>query len=342
MKKIGLMGCGHVAMYAHLPTIQNTPGLELVSVYDPNPAALEQAQNTFNIPHAFTHEDAFFESDIDAVVVTSPAPCHQENVDQAARHGKHVLCEKPLAMTDAQAEQMIETMERAGLMLFTGFCYRFSPSALKIKELVDQGAIGDVRSLRLIYIWNLHGRYEWTPGGERIDSPRRIGRMLEGGPMVDCGVHQIDLARWWLGSEVVRHQAAGAWVEAFKAPDHMYLHLDHESGAHSLVEMSFSYCHTAAEPISHFSYHLIGTDGLIRYDRDGWHLETRTANGTSYFEGHDEKNFGGMYHAFAHALETGDRGALPSGQDGLIATRIARQATEEVIAARLEPAAAPF
>jgi hypothetical protein len=57
--------------------------------------------------------------------------------------------------------------------------------------------------------------------------------------------------------------------------------------------MSFSYCHTVREPINHFSYHLIGTHGLIRYDRDGWHFELRSGCGTDYFPGADEKNFAG-------------------------------------------------
>ncbi len=329
------MGCGMIARYAHLPCIKNTCGLELAAIYDPNPEHLRAAQEQFHVPQAFTDEAAFFASGLDAVVVTSPAPFHLHNVREAARHGLHVLCEKPLAMNDADIQQMIDLMADAKLMLFTGFCYRFSPVSMQIREMVRQGVIGEVRSQRLIYIWNLHGRYETTWTGERIESPRRVGRMLEGGPMVDCGVHQIDLARWWTGSEVVRQQAAGAWVENYEAPDHMYLHLDHESGAHTMVEMSFSYSHTASEPINHFSYHIIGTDGVIRYDRDGWHFEVRTPHGTTFYPGHDEKNFGGMYYAFAEALETGFTGDMPTGYDGLVATRIARQATESVIANRL-------
>ena len=152
--------------------------------------------------------------------------------------------------------------------------------------------------------------------------------------MVDCGVHQIDLARWWLGSEVAHYQAAGAWVEDYRSPDHMWLHLDHDSGAHTMAEMSFSYGHTARDPLTHFSYHLIGTEGMIRYDRDGWLFELRTKHGTHHLPGASEKNFEGMHAAFAHALETGERGALPTGQDGLRATQIARQATELAIAQR--------
>ena len=153
--------------------------------------------------------------------------------------------------------------------------------------------------------------------------------------MVDCGVHQIDLARWWTGSEIVHQTASAAWVdEEWEAPDHMWLHLDHANGIHTAVEMSFSYTHTAKEPLSHFSYHLIGTEGIIRYDRDHWHFELRTKHGTFYLPGASEKNFHGMYAQWRDALEAGNSGGLPTARDGLVVTRIARTATDNVIADR--------
>ncbi len=332
MKKIGLMGCGMIAEYGHLPAILATQGLEAWAVYDPDPEHAYGLQHKFGIPHGYTISSMFFESGIDAVVVASAAPAHLSNVQEAARYGLPVLCEKPLAMTDDDAASMIQTMDDAGLMLAAGFCYRYSGVAQNIKKLVETGAVGEVRTLRLVYIWNLHGRDRVTSAGDIITNPYFHGRMIEGGPMVDCGVHQIDLARWWLGSEVTRYQAMGSWVEDYAAPDHMWLHLDHESRAHTMVEMSFTYGHTARDPRSHFSYHLIGTEGVIRYDRDGWVFEVRTKHGTHRLPGSSEKNFEGLYAAWARALETGDRADLPTGFDGLRATQIAREATEDVIA----------
>jgi predicted dehydrogenase len=222
-------------------------------------------------------------------------------------------------------------------MLFTSFVYRFSPVALEIRRLIQTGGIGRVASLRLIYNWNCHGKYEIDGDGKRIIQKRREDRMLEGGPMIDCGVHQIDLARWWLGSEVVRQHAHAAWADEYEAPDHVYLHLDHANGVHTMVEMSYSYCHTAAEPINHFEYEIIGTDGLIRYNREAQLFELRNRDGTRELPWDHEKNFAGTYAAFAHALQTGQPGDLPTGTDGLIATRIARLATEQAILERSRP-----
>jgi len=133
----------------------------------------------------------------------------------------------------------------------------------------------------------------------------------------------------------VRQMSTAAWVDAeYEAPDHVWLHMDHECGAHSHIEMSFSYTHTARDAMSVFTYELIGTEGLIRYDRDGWRFEMRNGNGTHYMPGASEKNFHGMYETWRAALESGDFSAMPSARDGLRITRIAYQATEAAIAAR--------
>lgn len=338
--KIGVMGCGTVADYGHLPAIKQVDALELAALFDPNTDRLHAAQKKFGVPQAFTGSEKFFASGIDAVVVASPAGAHLQNVLDAARHGKHVLCEKPLALTEADSQKMIDAMRDARLMFFTAFVYRFSPCALEIKRLIGEGAIGRARSLRLVYIWNCHGKFEKSPSGNRVIQKRREDRMLEGGPMMDCGVHQIDLARWWLGSEVVHQHAHAAWADDYEAPDHVYLHLDHANGAHAMVEMSYSYGHMAAQPVSHFCYEIIGADGIIRYDREAKVFELRDQNGTRTLPWDHEKNFAGTYAAFARALQTGHPGDLATGTDGLIATRIARTATEQAIAERVERQAA--
>lgn len=334
MLKIGVLGCGMIAEWGHFPAIQQTPGLVLESIYDTRWELTLEMQKRFHAKHAYPTEEEFWNSDFDAVAICTPAPLHLEHVTKAAKYGKHILCEKPLAMTEAEIEQMIKVTEEAEVKLYTGFTYRFSPSALEIHHLVRNGDIGEVRSLRLVYLWNLHGKWQFDPSGKMIPSRLRVGRMEEGGPMVDCGVHQIDLARWWLGSEVNCFRGTGVWVEDFEAPDHMYLHMGHESGAHTMVEMSFSYNATSKEPRSHFQYELIGTDGVIRYNREEHNFVIRNSHGTRHLTWHPEKNFRGMYQELQHAITQNDGRNMPSAQDGLAATRIARTATEQAMQMR--------
>lgn len=332
--RVGLMGCGTVADYGHIPAIQATPGLTLQALFDPCAGAADRLRAKYAVPEAHTDLDAFFGSGLDAVSITSPAPCHKQNVLAAARHGLPAICEKPLAMDGREARAMIAAMDRAGASLYTAFCYRFSPCALRIRELVRAKAIGEVRSLRLIYNWGCHGKYETDATGRRVIQERRAGRMREGGPMVDCGTHQIDLARFWLDSEVVAFDGHGAWVDEYEAPDHLWLHMDHACGAHTVVEISYSYHHTAKQARSEFVYELIGTEGVIRYDRGARQFTMETGAGTQTFDFHEEKSFEGLYAAWARALETGQSDLLTGAAEGMRVTEIARKATNAAIKSR--------
>ncbi len=332
--RIGLMGCGAVADYGHIPAIRKTESLELHAVYDPDESALARVRKEHGVPHVYSDEHRFFTSGIEGVSITSPAPCHGRNVLDAARHGLPVLCEKPLAMDSDEAFGMIRAMRQANATLHTAFCYRFSPCALTIRELVQTKAIGDVRSLRLIYNWDMHGKYSLNEGGQPVLQRRREGRMLEGGPMVDCGTHQIDLAMFWLESEVIAFSSNGAWVDDYEAPDHLWLHMDHANGAHSMIEMSYSYHHTAKHRRSEFVYELIGTEGVIRYDRNAEVFRMENVSGTTEFPFCHEKGFSGMYAEWGNALRTGRSTLLTSAEDGLKAIAIARQATDAAIQSR--------
>ena len=101
-----------------------------------------------------------------------------------------------------------------------------------------------------------------------------------------------------------------------------------------MVEMSFSYNATAKEPRSNFQYELIGTDGIIRYNREEHNFELRNSKGTRHLPWYPEKNFTGMYHEFLHALSKGEDRNMPSARDGLAATCVARAATNQAIAER--------
>lgn len=337
MYKVGIMGCGIVATFRHIPAIMETDGLELAAVFDPKPEKLKKIQEKFNFPaeKCFTDMEEFMQAEMDIVSITSPASYHKENCLCAAKYGHPVLCEKPLALTEEEAQEMIEGMEKANLNLWVGLVCRFSPVARKIHDLITENAIGEVRSMRLIFNGNCHGKYRNDDEtGEYGINQRREGRMVEGGPMIDCGTHQIDLARWWLGSEITNYNGFGAWVDEYEAPDHTWLHMDHENGAHTMVEISFSYCHTSAEARSEFVYELIGTEGVIRYDRSTQLVIVHGKEEVVEIPHEDDLGFNGMYEELVNALKTGKSDMLANAEDGLIATRISRNSTNEAIAKR--------
>jgi hypothetical protein len=309
MYRVGVIGCGMIAELGHLPAIEQVPGIELYALFDLDFGRAKQLQRRFGVPHAYPTEEDFYGSNIDAVVVCTPAHVHHRNVLDAARAGKHVLCEKPLGVTEEEMLEMDEVMRGAGLQLFTGFNYRFSQSAVHIRRLVREHGIGEVRLLRLIYNWHLHGKWHWDEDGRRVDAPLRVGRMREGGPMVDCGVHQIDLARWWLDSEVRWQRGLGVWIDDYEAPDQLPLRAHRHRWRHPLQPGGA----------------LLRDAELLRYP------PPPLASGEELRRDLPE---------LVRALDTGAPGDMPTAHDGLMASRIAWAATNQAIRDRDQPSRA--
>lgn len=328
--RIALVGYGEVARYGHVPAILEHPKLQLTAVVDVSPERLSGGSLPPDVQRYQSLEEV---GDVDALVVTSPAGAHAEATVWAAEHGVPVLCEKPLAVDEATSVAMVEQMEAADVPLWVGFTYRFSSVARTIRDLVARGAVGEVRALRMVYLWDLHGAFADRDTRSGVNE-RRLGRMLEGGPLVDCGVHQIDLARWWLGSELEVEHAGGIWFDdlpGVEAPEHVIAQLS-GGGARVLVEISVAYGHRAVTSPKTFGYEVIGTEGVIRYRREERDFVLVDGEGTHDLGWAHEKSFAGMYEELATALR-GAEHALPSGRDGLAATRIALDATARTLEA---------
>lgn len=344
MINIGLMGCGTVAGYGHLPAIRETAGLVLHALYDPSEKQVRAAGEKFGVPRerCFVDQGSFLNAGLRAVTVTSPAPHHCANVLAAAERKLHVLCEKPLAESDEDMIRMIDAMKRADRQLVVGYIYRFSPMALKVREIIRNGEIGQLRSIRLIYLWDCHGKYAREGNRSAIPSPtpdamgrhlnlRRDRFMQEGGPMIDCGVHEIDLAPFWAGAPIEKFSSHGTRIDdVYPTPDHICIHATHANGVHSMMEASFSYTHTAKHPQVHYRFEAIGTDGVVCFNYDKREFFLANSTGTTHFEFTSEKSFGGMYAQFRQLIDTGDRGTFATGEDALIASKIARLATYRV------------
>ncbi|MBS1719517.1 MAG: Gfo/Idh/MocA family oxidoreductase [Armatimonadetes bacterium] len=330
--KVGLVGAGDVAHFGHVPALLQA-GFGFAGVFDPDAVRRERTATDIGCP-GFETLEGLLDAKSDVLVIASPPAAHEAAVLAAAERKIPVLCEKPLADSVEAGGRMIRAMAEAKTLLMVGFVYRFSPVAMQIRDWVKEGIVGKVHALRLIYDWDLHGEWFESSPGVWERSPRWVGRMLEGGPLVDCGVHQIDLARWWLGTELTLESAAGGWVSTFDAPDHVYGHFRGADGSLTSVETSFTFGHTSKDVAPIFTYDLVGDGGILHYNRNGYVLEARTGQGTVRRPGASEKNFEGMARALWRAIETGEQGDLATGQDGLAATQLAIAATEAAIRQR--------
>jgi 1,5-anhydro-D-fructose reductase (1,5-anhydro-D-mannitol-forming) len=161
----------------------------------------EASAREFNIPHAFSSvEDLCQSAEVGAVLVTSPNSCHLADVLMALKNGKHVLCEKPLAMDARECRQMVEAAQKAGLLLGVAQVFRFNDSVTHIRKRIASGEIGKpvfARSEFSFLATNEHPRkwlYDRSVAG--------------GGPIFDIGVHCIDTLRYVLQDEVVNVSAS--------------------------------------------------------------------------------------------------------------------------------------
>lgn len=136
-------------------------------------------------------QDVVENEDIDIVVVCTPPNLHEEMSVAAMVAGKHVLCEKPLTRTEAEAESMVATAKGTGMVLKCGFNHRCHPAVLKAHEWVDAGAIGEINFMRCTY--GIGGR----PGYE--EEWRADPSIVGGGQLMEQGIHGLDLFRWFLG-----------------------------------------------------------------------------------------------------------------------------------------------
>ncbi|MBS1252883.1 MAG: Myo-inositol 2-dehydrogenase [Anaerolineales bacterium] len=159
--------------------------------------AAEQLAADLEIPLVSSHHRVILEDDrIDAVVVCSSTDTHAQMIEEAAEAGKHIFCEKPIALDLAKIDRALEAVEEAGVKLQVGFNRRFDPSFRRVRELVAQGEIGTPHILRVT------SRDPEPPPIEYVK--------VSGGIFVDMTIHDFDMARYLIGGEVEEVYASGA------------------------------------------------------------------------------------------------------------------------------------
>ncbi|THF86083.1 Gfo/Idh/MocA family oxidoreductase [Deinococcus sp. KSM4-11] len=244
MRRVGLIGAGLMGT-VHAQAWAQRPGV-LDAVYAPDDRARGFAARQGLTPYA-TLDD--FWSAVDVVDLCTPTPTHAEYAVQAARAGKHVICEKPLARTLEEADRVIAACREGGVRLFVAHVLRFFPQYRLAWQQVQAGAVGEPRVLRL----------------GRMSSPPTAGSWLldeaqSGGVPLDLLIHDLDYARWIAGN--VRSVSA---VQA-RREGRVTVHatLSHVSGAITLVEGGW------AAPPGVFRTHLdiAGTAGVIEWTSD--------------------------------------------------------------------------
>ncbi len=187
--KWGAAGCGRFTEFSFIPTANLLRKSTINSVFSNSRQRVKFIGEKFGIPGRFSDYNEFLKSNIDAVYIGSANVHHYEQVIKAAEAGKHILCEKPLSITSAQAEEMVKACKENNVQLSVNYVHRFHPIIIKAKELIDAQLLGKLVSI------NLNFNVDFTPG-----SNFRFKKDLSGGGALrDLGTHMIDLLRFFNG-----------------------------------------------------------------------------------------------------------------------------------------------
>ncbi len=188
--KIGIIGVGNIAT-AHIPAYLRNPDVELYAFCDINPDRLKQMGEKYGVTRLFTDKDEMLKlKEIDAVSVCTWNSAHAECAIAALNAGKHVLCEKPTAMSTAEALAMKEAAERNGKLLMIGFVRRHGNDCDVVKDFIDRGEFGEIYYAKARYL-----RRNGCPGGWFGNK-----EFSGGGPLIDLGVHVIDMVKYLVGN----------------------------------------------------------------------------------------------------------------------------------------------
>jgi predicted dehydrogenase len=331
--RIALIGCGDIGRLRAAALVRS-PGFELSLVSDNDRGRAETLATRHGVRFDLDWRNVIA-ADVDAVVVSTPPPLHVQLCVEALQHGKHVLCEKPLARNAQECRQILEAARGAGCQLATGFNYRFYPAVKVVRETIRSGLIGELDHIR---------SYAGHPGGQEFTHPWvHDVNVMGGGALLDNGIHIIDLTHHFLGevAEVKGFRTGNVW--RFEGcEDNGFALLKNRAGKIATLQASWSEWRGYR-----FWIEVFGTRGCVRasyppmFAQVTWREseETKVRRKNFFFPGFQIaerirsfewtiiKSFIEEFAAFAQTI-AGKRTEGASGYDGLRAVQIAHAVYE--------------
>jgi predicted dehydrogenase len=249
--RVAIIGCGGIANGKHMPSLSRQANAEMVAFCDIVEEKAQEAAQKYGTPDAKVYHDfreLLTDGTIDVVHVCTPNDSHAEISIAALEAGKHVMCEKPMAKTAAEAQQMLDAAKRTGKKLTIGYNNRFRPDSQYLKQVCSQGDLGEV------YFAKAHAirRRAVPTWGVFLDEEKQGG-----GPLIDIGTHALDLALWMmdnykpkavlgkayhkLSQKENSANAWGPWDPAkFTVEDSAFAMITMENGATIILESSWA------------------------------------------------------------------------------------------------------
>jgi predicted dehydrogenase len=309
VKKVryAVVGAGWISQEAFLPAVGQTGNSEVTAIVSGNADKAKQLAAFYGIGQVFSYEqfDAMARSgSIDAVYIATPNSSHARFALQAAQHRLHILVEKPLATSIAQAESMRAAADEAGVNLATAYRLHNDPGTLKVMEMIRSGAIGDPRYFGSAFCFQI------AAGNHRLRKDHW------GGPLQDLGVYCLNAARHVFGSEPIEvHAVAGS-----DSSDPRFAEVDAGISATLRFEggrIANFYVGFGADPTDHFQ--VLGTKGSLEFQHaylfgTGRTIVLRRGDAVERIDVAETDNFSGMIAYFSDCILEGRRCEVDSGE----------------------------
>lgn len=248
--KWGILGTANIAEKALIPGIRNSDSSELYAVGSRDGTRAKGFAKEFEIPESYgTYEGLLDDPRVEFVYIPLPNHLHHEWTIKSVKKGKHVLCEKPLGTSTGEVREMFEAAKDNDVKLMEAFMYRFHPQVLRVKELIDQGEIGEPKFFR--------GAFSFPLVDQDREDDIRWKEEMGGGSLLDLGTYSINTARYLFDDEPLRVFARSSY------------HPDHTADAETQAIMEFPGDKTATFDSSFLldnraNYEIVGSSGAIR------------------------------------------------------------------------------
>lgn len=247
--RVGIIGCGDIAP-AHAKAIGASSAVELTACADVVESSAQSLGEEYSAPWTTDLDELLARSDVDLVTVATPASTHPDIIEAAAKSGKAVLCEKPLAVDLESADRIIGACREAGVALSTCFPLRYLGAAQWTRELIASGALGTIIQIRLRNMGDKKDSY-WTGGfsGRTVTEWRKSKQASGGGVIITNLIHNLDLARAMTDLEVARaYGEVGTFVTDVEVEDLGVACLRYANDAIGVVEGGSCVAGGANEP----------------------------------------------------------------------------------------------
>jgi predicted dehydrogenase len=259
---VGIIGSGKIALANHLPGLSLCPEAKVVALCDANAQTLKEASDATGVTRTYEdYHDLLRDDAVNAVIIATPNYLHAPITLAACAAGKHVLCEKPIAMNLAEARQMLAAAEKANVRHMTAFTYRFVPAIRYMAHLVGQGAIGKP------YHFRASRFQDWA---DRDLGWRQIQKLAATGELGDMLSHRIDYAHLMVGpmKRLVAHLKKFVEMRGTsrsELDDWVAMICDFENDATGVLESTKLATGRGEGPQSMDSCEVNGTDGTVVY-----------------------------------------------------------------------------